>query len=353
MKSHRIAVISGDGVGPEIIAETKRVLEKLQSRHGFRLDYTDYDWGADYYFRHGRMSPEIFLDQLRRSEAILLGTLGHPKLPGNVPLTSLILPIRRAFDQYANVRPARLYPSIASPLVLSGGEQIDIVVVRENTEGEYAPVGGFVHQGHPEEAAVQSAVFTRTGVERVSRCALEIARKRGRQRRVTSITRSNVQGYGPALWDRTFTAIAEEYPDVRSELMQADTAARNLIRCPQTFDVIVGSNLFGDILSDIAVTITGSLGITPCANLDPSKRYPSMFQPMHGPRSELAGNGLANPIAAFRAGGAMLEHLGYGPACHDIERAVSSVLSSGHARTPDIGGQSTTRDVTSAVISEI
>lgn len=353
MQTHRIAVIPGDGVGQEVIPEAKRLLEKLQAKHTFRLEYQDYEWGSDYYLRHGRMAPEDFLEQLRKCEAILLGAVGHPKVPDHITLNGLLLPIRRTFDQYANIRPAKLYDGVASPLALRRQEKIDLVVVRENTEGEYAQIGGFLYHDQPEEVAVQTSVFTRRGVERVVRVAFELARKRNGKRRVTSVTKSNAQGYSLVLWDRAFASVAAEFPDIATESLLVDAAAMNFIRRPESFDVVVASNLFGDILSDISAMIIGSMGLAPSANIDPSRRHPSMFEPVHGSAPDIAFQGIVNPLATFLCAGQMLEHLGHPEAALDIERSVAAMLAQTSVRTPDLGGSSKTGEVTDAVISHL
>ena len=353
MTEFKIAVIAGDGVGQEVIPEGKRVLDRMGAKHGFHLAYQDFDWGAEYYLRHGRMCPPNFLDVLGACDAIFLGAVGHPDIPDNVTLNGLLLPIRRKFDQYANVRPAVLYPGVQSPLALRKGERIDMVVVRENTEGEYAQVGGFVYHEQPEEVAIQTSVFTRRGTERVVRYAFELARKRNGKKRVTSITKSNAQGFSMVLWDRTFESVAAEFPDISTESLLVDAAAMNFIRRPESFDVVVGSNLFGDILSDISAIIVGSMGLAPSANLDPSRRYPSMFEPVHGSAPDIAGKGIVNPLATIFSAAQMMEHLGIPQAAKDIESAIARVLAEGKTRTPDLGGTSGTREVTEAVLAQM
>jgi tartrate dehydrogenase/decarboxylase/D-malate dehydrogenase len=353
MQSHPVAVIPGDGVGQEIIPEAKRVLARLEAKHGFHLEYTDYDWGSDYYHRHGRMAPEDFLDQLRPAEAILLGAVGHPSVPDHISLNGLLLPIRRTFDQFANIRPAKLYRGVESPLALRKGESIDLVVVRENTEGEYAQIGGFLYRDQPDEVAVQTSVFTRRGVDRVVRVAFDLARRRNGKKKVTSVTKSNAQGYSLVLWDRAFAAVAAEYPDIATESLLVDAAAMNFIRRPESFDVVVASNLFGDILSDISAMIIGSMGLAPSANLDPTRRFPSMFEPVHGSAPDIAFKGIVNPLATFMCAGQMLEHLGHSQASADIERAIAAVLAETRIRTPDLGGTSNTTEVTDAVVARL
>jgi tartrate dehydrogenase/decarboxylase / D-malate dehydrogenase len=348
MPTFKIAVIPGDGVGQEVVPAALLVLEAISGRSGATFDLHHFDWGAEYYFRNGRMMPADALDQLRPMDAILLGAVGDPKIPDHITLNGLLLPIRRSFDQFANVRPAILYDGVASPLANPG--TIDMVVVRENTEGEYAQVGGFVYNQQPEEVAIQTAVFTRRGIERVVRFAFELARKRNRQKRVTSITKSNAQGFGMVLWDRVFQSVAAGYSDIETESLLVDAAAMNFIRRPASFDVVVASNLFGDILSDVSAILTGSIGLAPSANLDPTRRYPSMFEPVHGSAPDIAGRGVVNPMAAILSVGMMLDHFGMEEAGRSVERAVRAVLREGKHRTPDLGGTSGTSDVTAAVI---
>jgi tartrate dehydrogenase/decarboxylase/D-malate dehydrogenase len=351
MPSFAIAVIPGDGVGREVTPAAMRVLERISRKFGAQFEYTREDWGSDYYFEHGRMMPSDALDRLRPADAILLGAVGHPEIPDHITLNGLLLPIRRAFDQYANVRPAILYPGVKSPLAGYEGGGIDMVVVRENTEGEYAQVGGFVYHAQPDEVAIQTSVFTRRGVERIVRFAFELAVKR--RRRVTSVTKSNAQGYGMVLWDRTFEMVAREYPGVETESLLVDAAAMNFVRRPHSFDVVVGSNLFGDILSDLSAIVTGSIGLAASANLDPTRRHPSMFEPVHGSAPDIAGRGIVNPLAAILSAAMMLDHLGVAEGARAIERSVAEVLAAGNVRTPDLGGSNSTEEVTTAVVERI
>ena len=353
MRKLHIAVIAGDGVGQEVIPEAKRVLERAGERHAFTCRFEDFNWGSAHFFEHGRMAPANALELLRPCDAILLGAVGHPDIPDHVTLNGLLLPIRRAFDQYANVRPAVLYEGVRSPLAGRKGGDIDMVIVRENTEGEYAQVGGFVYHHQPEEVAIQTSVFTRRGVERIVRFAFELAVRRNKKRRVTSITKSNAQGYGMVLWDRTFEAVAREFPDIETESLLVDAAAMNFIRRPQSFDVVVGSNLFGDILSDISAILVGSMGLAPSANLDPLRRFPSMFEPVHGSAPDIAGKGLVNPLAAILSAGLMLDHLELPEAGREIERAVAQALASGKASTADLGGRAGTRQAADAVLEAL
>ncbi len=351
MTRFSIAVIPGDGVGQEVVPAALRVLDAIAPHHNAGFDYRHFDWGADHYFRSGRMMPVDALDVLRPMDAIFLGAIGHPKLPDNVTLNGLLLPIRRAFDQFANVRPAILYHGVASPLSRPG--VIDMIVVREITEGEYAQVGGFLYQDHPQEVAIQTGVFTRHGIERVVRFSFELARKRNKMRRLASITKSNAQGYSMVLWDRVFQSVASEYPDIATESLLVDAAAMNFIRRPASFDVVVASNLFGDILSDVSAILTGSIGLAPSANLDPTRRYPSMFEPVHGSAPDIAGQGVVNPMAQILSAGMMLDHLGLATAAQQVERAVAAVLAEARVRTPDLGGSNSTQQVTDAVLDRL
>src|SRR5215472_8289577 len=353
MKTFTIAVIAGDGVGVEVVPQGKRVLEKIAKKHGVTFAFQDFDWGAEHYFRWGRMMPQGAVDLLQPCDAIYLGAVGHPEIPDHTTLNGLLLPIRRAFDQYANVRPAYLYPGVQSPLARPKGGDIDFVVVRENTEGEYAQVGGFVYQHQPEEVAIQTSVFTRRGIERIVRFAFELAVKRNKKRRVTSVTKSNAQGYSMVLWDRVFDAVAAQFPDVTTESLLVDAAAMNFIRRPESFDVVVGSNLFCDILSDISAILVGSMGLAASANLDPQRRFPSMFEPVHGSAPDIAGKGVVNPLAQILSGGMMLEHLGMVEAAASVEAAVAAVLAEGKVGTPDLGGTSSTEEVTTAVLEKL
>jgi tartrate dehydrogenase/decarboxylase/D-malate dehydrogenase len=297
------------------------------------------------------MMPEDAIDRLRPVDAIFLGAIGDPEIPDHITLNGLLLPIRRAFEQFANVRPAVLYKGVTSPLANPG--EVDMIVVRENTEGEYAQVGGFVYHSHPQEVAIQTGVFTRLGIERVVRFAFDLARKRNKKRRLTSVTKSNAQGFGLVLWDRVFQMVAAEYPDISTESLLVDAAAMNFIRRPASFDVVVASNLFGDILSDVSAIIVGSIGLAASANLNPSRQYPSMFEPVHGSAPDIAGRGIVNPMAQILSGALMLEHFGLDRAAAEVEAAVAAVLGEGRVRTPDLGGASSTSQVSDAVIEKL
>jgi tartrate dehydrogenase/decarboxylase/D-malate dehydrogenase len=353
MKTYRIAVIPGDGIGTEVTPAAMRVLDAAGRRFDVRFEWQSFPWGSEHYFQHGRMMPADALDRLRPFDAIFFGAVGDPRIQDNVTLNGLLLPIRRGFDQYACVRPAVLYPGVRGPLSGRQPGDIDVVVVRENTEGEYAQIGGALHSGGPHEVAIQSAIFTRHGTERVIRFAFELARRRNRKRLLTSVTKSNAQGFSMGFWDRVFADVAPEYPDIRTESLLVDAACMDLVRRPQDFDVIVASNLFGDILTDLSAAITGSLGLAPSGNLNPARTFPSMFEPVHGSAPDIAGRGTANPMATMLAGAMMLEFLGEDAAAKLTESAVLRVLADQRDVTPDLGGPGTTESVTAAVLGVI
>jgi tartrate dehydrogenase/decarboxylase/D-malate dehydrogenase len=353
MKQFSIAVIPGDGIGMEVMPEALKVLEHIVPRHGASVRFEHFDWGTAHYFAHGRMMPPGALDRLRAFDAILLGAVGHPDVPDHTTLNGLLLPIRRAFDQYACVRPARLYAGVRSPLSDKAAGSIDMIVVRENTEGEYSQVGGRLYEHTLAEVAIQTAVFTRRGVERIVRFAFDLARRPNRRKRLTSITKSNAQGYSMVLWDHTFAEVAREYPDVQTESLLVDAAAMNFVRRPESFDVVVASNLFGDILSDISAIVTGSLGLAASANLNPSREYPSMFEPTHGSAPDIAGRGIANPLAMILTAAMMLEFLGLQDAAAAVEKAVEAVLGEATTLPADLGGSAATAAIGHAVIEKL
>lgn len=347
-RQYRIAVIPGDGIGKEVVPAAQRVLDRAAFRFGFTLDWRDFDWSCERYTRVGRMMPEDGLDQLRAFDAIFLGAVGFPGVADHVSLWGLLLPIRRGFQQYVNLRPVRLLPGVASPLRDREAGSIDLCIVRENTEGEYSDVGGITNAGTPEEAATQTAIFTRRGCDRVMRFAFELASRR--RRHVTSATKSNGILHSMPYWDSRFEAIAAEYPGIATDKYHIDILCAHFVRHPDWFDVIVASNLFGDILSDIGPAIAGSIGIAPSANLNPEREYPSMFEPVHGSAPDIAGRGVANPIGQISSGAMMLEHLGELEAAAAVERAVEALLSDPAApRTADLGGTATTELVTRAI----
>jgi tartrate dehydrogenase/decarboxylase / D-malate dehydrogenase len=348
-----IGIIPGDGIGREVTPPAFEAASRAASQFGAALKPTSYEWGSDYYLQNGSMMPPHALDALRHHDAILLGAVGHPEVPDHITLNGLLLPIRRRFDQFANVRPAVLYPGVNSPLKALEPGDVDMVVVRENTEGEYAQIGGFVHEGHAQEVAIQTAVFTKHGVERVIRFAFDLARGRNKKRKVTSVTKSNAQRFAMVLWDRIFEEVAQSNADIETESLLVDAAAMNFVRRPQTFDVVVASNLFGDILSDLSAMVTGSIGLAASGNLDPTRRFPSMFEPVHGSAPDIAGKGVANPLGAIFSAAMMLEHLGLEEAANRVDSAARSVLAEGRVRTPDLGGRNSTSEMLEAVLNQL
>mgnify|MGYP001558403821 CR=1 FL=1 len=346
MKQYRIAAIPGDGIGTEVIAEGIKVLNVLarQSKR-FKLSFRQFPWSSDYYLKHGHYIPAGGLEKLKAFDAIFFGAVGSPKVPDHISLWGLRLPICQGFDQYANVRPARVLPGVVSPL--RDGKGIDWVIIRENTEGEYSGSGGRVHQGLPAEIATETSVFTRSGVERIHRFAFELAAKRAR-RNLTLVTKSNAQRHGMVLWDQVFYEVAEDYPQVKTQRILVDAVTTVMTLKPETLDVIVASNLHADILSDLAAALSGSLGIAPTANLNPERSFPSMFEPIHGSAFDIAGKGIANPIATFWTGAMMLEHLGEVRAAARLMRAIEAVTAK-RVFTPDLGGSARTADVSRAV----
>ena len=328
-------------------------MKALGRRFGFGWEFTHLPWGSDYYFENGRMMPEDGLETLRPFDAIYFGAVGHPEIHDHVTLNNLLLPIRRGFDQYVCMRPSLLYAGVKSPLNGKKARDIDMVVIRENTEGEYANVGGFHYEGTPREMAAQTAVFTRHGCERVIRFAFELAGQPGRRGKVTSVTKSNAMGYGMVLWDRVFEEVAAEFPGVATESLLVDAACMDFIRRPEDFDVVVASNLFGDILTDIAAMITGSMGLAASGNIDPERRFPSMFEPVHGSAPDITGKGLANPLAAILSGAMMARHLGQEEAAEALERAVARTLEEGEVLTPDLGGSASTEEVGDAALEAL
>jgi len=348
MRTYRIAAIPGDGIGAEVIAAGIEVLEACAKRDGLAFRFDRFDWGSDYYKKHGRMMPEDGLEQVRRHDAILFGAVGAPYVPDHVTLWGLRLAICQGFDQYANVRPTRVLQGIVSPLRHVSGKELDWVIVRENSEGEYAGVGGRVHRGLPEEVATEVAVFTRAGVARIMRFAFALARSRPRKL-LTVVTKSNAQRHGMVMWDEIAAEVAREFPDVAWDKMLVDAMTMRMTLRPQTLDTIVATNLHADILSDLAAALAGSLGIAPTANLNPERKYPSMFEPIHGSAFDITGKGIANPVGTFWSGSMMLEHLGEAAAAARLIRAIERVTADPSLHTPDLGGKATTKQVTAAV----
>ena len=345
--SYAIACIPGDGIGPETVAAARRVLDVVADDAGFRFEWQEYPWGCDYYLATGSMMDADGLSALSSADAILLGAVGRPDVPDHISLWGLLIPIRRGFDQYVSLRPVRLLDGVDSPLA-AGRDRLDVVIVRENTEGEYSEIGGRMFRGRPDEMAIQEAVFTRIGIERITRYAFDVARTR--TGKVASATKSNGIIHTMPFWDEVVSEIAAEYPDVELTRYHVDALAALLVLNPERFDVVLGSNLFGDILSDLTAALAGSIGIAPCGNIDPSRRFPSMFEPIHGSAPDIVGRGVANPIGQIWSSVLMLEHLGEESAARRLERAIESVLASG-VRTPDLGGSHGTSEVTDAIIS--
>ena len=352
MRHYNIAAIPADGIGPEVIDAGIQVLQALAARDGgFNCDITTYDWGSDYYKAHGRMMPEDGLDSLKAHDAIFFGAVGAPDVPDHITLWGLRLPICQGFDQYANVRPTRILPGISAPLKDKGPGDLDWVIVRENSEGEYAGHGGRAHRGLPEEVATETAIFTRTGVARIMRFAFRLAQARPRKL-LTVVTKSNAQRHGMVMWDEIAAEVAAEFPDVVWDKMLVDAMTVRMTLNPESLDTIVATNLHADILSDLAGALAGSLGVAPTANIDPEGRYPSMFEPIHGSAFDITGKGIANPVATFWTACQMLEHLGEAAASARLMKAVEDVCAAG-IMTPDVGGGATTAEVTEAVIGAI
>jgi tartrate dehydrogenase/decarboxylase / D-malate dehydrogenase len=351
MKTFHIAVIPGDGIGKEVVPEGIRVLDVAARRFGFQFDWQGFDWSCDTYRKTGSMMPADGLQQLRKFDAIYLGAVGNPEVPDHISLWGLLIPIRRGFHQYVNLRPVRLLEGVETPLKNWKPGQIDFTIVRENTEGEYSNVGGRVYQGREDEMAVQQTIFTRRGVNRVLRYAFELARTR--RKHLTSATKSNGIIHTMPFWDECFRAMAAEFADVRTDQFHIDILTAHFVQHPNWFDVVVGSNLFGDILSDLGPAVVGSIGIAPSANLNPEKEYPSMFEPVHGSAPDIAGKGVANPIGQIWSGAMMLRHLGACEGADEVENAIVSVLAQAKVRTPDVGGKSSTQELGEAIANRI
>jgi tartrate dehydrogenase/decarboxylase/D-malate dehydrogenase len=352
MRHYRVALLPGDGIGHDVIAEGVQTLTLLAELRGdFKLDTEAFDWSCGYYLQHGRMMPTDALKTLEEFDTIYLGAVGFPSVPDHESLWGMLLPIRQAFDLYVNLRPIRLLPGIEGPLRGHGPDEIDFICIRENTEGEYAGVGGRLRRGAPDEVALQTSVYTRPATERIIRYAFELARREGR-RKVTSATKSNAQQYGMVFWDEVHAAVAADYPDITTEKWHIDALAARFVTHPQTFDVVVASNLFGDILTDIGGALQGSLGIPPSANIHPdsaTRRGPALFEPVHGSAPDIAGKGIANPIAALWSAQLMLDYLGERDAATALMQAIETVTAAGQVRTPDLGGRATTGEVGNAV----
>ena len=351
MKTYKIAVIPGDGIGKEVVPEGLRVLEAAGKRFGINYAFTHFDWSCETYVRTGKMMPADGLEQLRPFDAIFLGAVGYPGVPDHISLWGLLIPIRRSFDQYVNLRPVRMLQGIDSPLKNAKPGEIDFCVVRENVEGEYSNIGGRIYNGTDQEMAMQQTIFTRRGVDRIMRFAFELARKR--KSHVTSATKSNGIIHTMPYWDERFAAISKEFPSVRTDQYHIDILTAHFVRRPQMFDVVVGSNLFGDILSDLGPAVVGSIGIAPSANLNPEKKFPSMFEPVHGSAPDIAGKNIANPIGQIWSAAMMLDHFGEPQAAAAIERAIEEVLTKPEYLTPDVGGKASTQVVGKAIADHL
>jgi len=353
MRTHRIAAIGGDGIGPEVVNAGLQVLKACAERDGgFAIDVEPFDWGSDYYRKHGVMMPEDGADQLRGFDAILFGAVGAPDIPDHVTLWGLRLAICQPLDQYANVRPTRVLPGITSPLRNVSGPELDWVIVRENSEGEYSGVGGRVHRGLPEEVATDVSIMTRSGTQRIFRFAFRLARSRPRKL-LTVVTKSNAQRHAMVMWDEIAAEVAQEFPDVTWDKMLVDAMTVRMTMKPQTLDTIVATNLHADILSDLAAALAGSLGIAPTANLNPERKTPSMFEPIHGSAFDITGKGIANPVGTFWSASMMLDHLGEHAAAVRLMKAVERVTADPALHTPDLGGNANTQQVTAAVCTAL
>jgi tartrate dehydrogenase/decarboxylase/D-malate dehydrogenase len=353
MKTYQIATIPGDGIGKEVVPAGQEVLQALAaSGRALRFEFENFDWGGDYYRAHGVMMPADGLDALRGKDAILFGSAGDPHIPDHITLWGLRLKICQGFDQYANVRPTRILPGIDGPLKRCRREDLDWVIVRENSEGEYAGVGGRVHQGHPIEAATDVSMMTRAGVERIMRFAFALARSRPRKL-LTVVTKSNAQRHAMVMWDDIAVEVSREFPDVKWDKELVDAATARMVNRPATLDTLVATNLHADILSDLAAALAGSLGIAPTANIDPQRRYPSMFEPIHGSAFDIMGKGLANPVGTFWSCVMLLEHLGEMDAAKVLMQAIEAVTADPALHTRDLGGQAGTDDVTRAVCARL
>ncbi|MPZ09413.1 MAG: tartrate dehydrogenase [Kiloniellaceae bacterium] len=351
-RKYRIAVIPGDGIGKEVIPEGQRAAEAVAGRHGFALEWQHFDWSCQRYAETGRMMPEDGIAQVKEFDAIYLGAVGFPGVPDHVSLWGLLIPLRRELDLYANVRPVRLLKGMTSPLAGRGPEDIDFIVVRENVEGEYSEIGGRLYAGTEQEMVSQLSCFTRRGTDRILKYAFELAEKR-RRRHVTSATKSNGIVHTMPYWDERFAAMAEQYPGVKTAQYHIDILTAHFVQHPDWFDVVVASNLFGDILSDLGPAVAGSIGIAPAANLNPPREFPSLFEPVHGSAPDIAGKGIANPVAAVWTAALMLDHLGESAAAAELEAAVESVLVNPQGRTRDLGGSADTRGCGEAILKAL
>ncbi|HEU5258462.1 MAG TPA: tartrate dehydrogenase [Vicinamibacterales bacterium] len=350
MSTFKIAVIEGDGIGHEVIPEGLRVLEAAGKKFGLSYQMTHFDWSCEVYAKTGRMMPEDGLEQLKKFDAVFLGAVGYPGVADHVSLWGLLIPIRRGFDQYVNLRPVRLFKGVSTPLANRTPKEIDFVVIRENTEGEYSSIGGRIFSGTENEFAIQETVFTRRGVDRVMRYAFDLAQKR--RKHVTSATKSNGIIHTMPFWDERFNSLKKDYPDVKTDQFHIDILTAHFVRNPDWFDVVVGSNLFGDILSDLGPAVAGGIGIAPSANLNPERKFPSMFEPVHGSAPDIAGRNIANPIGTIWSAALMLDHFGSPQAARAVENAIETVCESG-PKTPDFGGKASTQEMGKAIANAV
>jgi len=352
MTTHKIAVIAGDGIGPEVVAEGLKALDAAAAKDGsFRFEYTHFPWGCEYYLKTGCMMPDDGLETLRGFDAIMLGAVGFPGVPDNVSLRGLLLEIRHGFDQYVNIRPVKLLKGAPTPLKDVRREDIDMIFVRENSEGEYSGSGAWLYKGLPNETVIQNSVFSRQGTERIIRYAYELARRE--KKTLTSISKGNALNYSMVFWDQVFKEVGAEYPDVETHSLLVDAAAMFMVKDPKRFQVVVASNLFGDILTDLGAAISGGMGLAAGANIDPERRNPSMFEPIHGSAPDIAGKGLANPLATVWSASQMLDFLGHGESAAAVLGAVERLLEEKRVLTPDLGGTATTAQVGDAIASLI
>ncbi len=352
MKKYKVAVIPGDGIGKEVVPEGQRVLEAAARKHDFALDWTHFDWSCDRFLKSGAFMPKDGIDRLRGFDAIYLGAVGWPGIPDHVSLWGLLIPIRRSFEQYVNLRPVRLLKGVPCPLAGKKPGDIDYWIVRENCEGEYSNIGGRIYEGTEAEMAMQQSLFTKRGVDRVLRYAFDLAKSRPRKR-LTSATKSNGIIHTMPYWDERVKAIAKDYPEVSVDVYHIDILCAHFVRFPERFDVVVGSNLFGDILSDLGPATTGTIAIAPGANLNPERKHPSMFEPVHGSAPDIYGKKIANPIGQIWSGAMMLDHFGEAAAARAIEHAIADVVGGGGPRTPDMGGQASTSDLGEAIAGQV
>jgi len=346
MAEYKVAVIPGDGVGLEVIEEGRKALEAVAGvTAGLSFQFTEFPWGSEFYRETGKLMPDDGIETLKAFDTILFGAVGDPNIPDHITLHGLLLPMRRSFDQGVCIRPAYLYPGVESPLSGKKAGDIDMVIFRENTEGEYAPVGGRLYPGTAHETVVQTNMFTRRSTERIIRAAFEYCVRRNKRKKVTSVTKSNAQSFGMVFWDEVFADVADDFPQIETESLLVDRAAMDLVRWPEDFDVMVASNLFADILSDIAAVVTGSMGLAPSANINPEKQYPSLFEPVHGAAFDIMGKGIANPLATVSAVAMMLDHLGEQEAAEQVDRAVARCLEQRTVLTVDLGGTASTSEM--------